>query len=56
MDDSWIQREPSVGDISRTSHSDERYVANHYAPPMRQANLLHTPVNLLKVYLSSIKE
>ena len=37
MDDSWIQREPSVGDISRTSHSDERYVANHYAPPMRQA-------------------
>ena len=30
-------REPSIGDISRTSHSDERYVANHYAPPMRQA-------------------
>ena len=30
-------REPSIGDISRTSQSDERYVANHYAPPMRQA-------------------
>ena len=30
-------REPSLGDISRTSHSDERYIANHYALPLRQA-------------------
>jgi hypothetical protein len=48
MDDSWIQREPSLGGISRTSlpyknDDDERYTANHYALPLRQANLKTYP-------------
>ena len=32
-----IRKENQVKGISRTSHSDERYTANHYAP-LRKAN------------------
>ena len=54
MDDSWIQREPSLGGISRTSHSDGfpnqdiQLIIMHYLCVKRTSK--HTPVNLSSLY------